>query len=150
MPVRATVCFCLSAFAVCVFVCTRLCVLRAGPYIIDSFKAMLRHQNSHALVNAAFTLTTGSGGVITAARIFVGGAAASIFEATRTEAALTGSPLTQASLTVAQAALQQDITNAGPNTYYGTTDAYRRQLAAAFLYKVRPRVCVCVCVCVSV
>jgi len=107
-----------------------------GPYIIDTFKTMLRHQNSHALCNAAFTLTLGAGGVVSEARIFFGGVSQQLFRATRTEAAIVGNTLNQAALTVAQSALTQDITNIGPSTYYGTTDAYRRQLAAAMLYKL--------------
>jgi hypothetical protein len=43
----------------------------------------------------------------------------------------------QATLTAAQAALTADIDLVGPSTYYGTTDAYRRSVAAGLLYKVR-------------
>jgi hypothetical protein len=43
----------------------------------------------------------------------------------------------QATLTAALAALTNDIDTVGPSTYYGTTDAYRRQVAASLLYKVR-------------
>jgi hypothetical protein len=42
----------------------------------------------------------------------------------------------QDTLTAAQAALTLDINNVGSSTYFGTTDAYRRQLAAGVLFKV--------------
>lgn len=43
----------------------------------------------------------------------------------------------QATLTACQAALTGDIDTVGASTYYGTTDSYRRQVAAGLLYKVR-------------
>jgi CO/xanthine dehydrogenase FAD-binding subunit len=109
---------------------------KPGPYVIDSFKAMLRHQNSHALVNAGFLLTLGPGNTVSAARIFYGGVSKQIFRATRTETQIIGNALSQTVLTNALAGLQQDIDNTGPSTYYGTTDAYRRQVASSFLYKL--------------
>jgi xanthine dehydrogenase iron-sulfur cluster and FAD-binding subunit A len=66
----------------------------AGSYIIDSYKVMLRHQNTHALTNAAFTLAV-SGGVVSSARIFMGGVSKQLFRATATEAAMVGQALTQ-------------------------------------------------------
>jgi xanthine dehydrogenase iron-sulfur cluster and FAD-binding subunit A len=110
-----------------------------GTFVIDSFKTMLRHQNTHALTNAAFVLQlsgAGTSGTVTSARVFVGGVTAQLSRCNATETALVGRSLNQATLLAAQAALVTDIDAAGPSTYYGTTDAYRRQLAAAMLFKV--------------
>lgn len=106
-----------------------------GTWVIDTYKTMLRHQNSHALCNAGFALQV-SGGVVSSCRIFFGGVSSKLFRASQTEVNLTGKPFTQDVLTACQGALSSDITNVGASTYYGTTDAYRRQLAAAMLYKL--------------
>jgi xanthine dehydrogenase iron-sulfur cluster and FAD-binding subunit A len=111
----------------------------AGTFVIDSFKTMLRHQNTHALTNAAFVLQmsgSGVGATVASARVFVGGVTKELARCTATETALVGHALNQATLTAAQTALTTDIDTAGAATYYGTTDAYRRQLAASCLYKV--------------
>ena len=107
-----------------------------GPYIIDSFKVMLRHQNTHALVNAAFVWGV-SAGTVTSARIFDGAVGKELFRAVQTEAALVGNPINQATHDACQTALQTDISVTGSSTYYGSTDAYRRQAAAGLLFKVR-------------
>jgi CO/xanthine dehydrogenase FAD-binding subunit len=83
-----------------------------GPYIIDTFKVMLRHQNTHALTNAAFVLnvtfpslrdrapwysagpSAGSINIISS-RLYFGGVGQQIFRALRTEAALTGQFMNQ-------------------------------------------------------
>ena len=119
-----------------------------GPNIIDSFKVTLRKQNTHALCSAGFVLTLGtpSGApttdltapstVVTAARMFFGAVGKELFRASKTEAAITGQPLNQATLNACMTALTQDIATCGPSDYYGTTDAYRQQTAAALLFKV--------------
>jgi hypothetical protein len=181
--------------------------------VIDSFKVALRHQNSHAFVNAACVIGVAAG-VVSSARVVFGGVGSmshtdcalfaspasahegmyvyvcmcvcgymyacmhvclyvctyacvyvcryvcmcqfsctsliqehvdvhlcmnvsgSIFEAHRLEAAMMGKALSQATLTACISALVLDINTVGPSTYYGTTDAYRRQTAAALVYKV--------------
>ncbi len=72
-------------------------LLAAGPYVIDSYKVTIRHQNTHALCSAAFALQLGPapGSLVTSARMFFGAVANGIFRATQTEAALIGKPLTQ-------------------------------------------------------
>ena len=115
-----------------------------GPNVLDTYKVMLRHQNSHALVNAGFALTLSStdpaSATVTGARIFYGGVGAKLFRASSTEKAMTGVPLNASTLEVAQAALVNDIKAVGPAAYWGTTDSYRRTVAAAFLYKLFVRV----------
>ncbi len=54
----------------------------------------------------------------------------------QTETAIVGKPLNQTTLAACQAALTLDINSTGSSTYYGTTDVYRRQLAAAMVYKM--------------
>lgn len=103
---------------------------------VDSFKVAQRHQNAHPIVNAGFCLTVdASAGTITTARAIFGGVGKVIFEATSLEAALTGKTWSDATLQAALTALTADITRVGDSTAFGQTPAYRRQLAAAFLYK---------------
>ncbi len=66
-----------------------------GTYIIDSFKASQRHQNTHALCNAAFALQMSTGGAVSSARVFFGGVCSRLFRASQTETALVGQQLTQ-------------------------------------------------------
>lgn len=125
-----------------------------GPYAIDSFKVTLRKQNTHALCSAGFVLNFASSSVgrgvrgptptVSSARMFFGAVGKEIFRATQTEAAITGQPMNQATLNACFSALSADIAACGASDYYGTTDAYRQQTAAALLYKV-----CCVCAAVS-
>ena len=79
-----------------------------GTYAIDTFKVMLRHQNTHALVNAGFVWGL-SGSTVTSARVVYGAVGKELFRAVRTEAALIGNELNQATHDAAQAALAADI-----------------------------------------
>jgi xanthine dehydrogenase iron-sulfur cluster and FAD-binding subunit A len=78
---------------------------------------------------------------VSSARVFFGGVGAQLFRASTLEAALVGQPLSQSTLEACLTGLTTDINKVGPSTYYGTTDAYRRQVAASLVYKARPRVC---------
>lgn len=89
---------------------------------------MLRHQNSHCIVNAAFsaTLTTSSPPVLTNVSIAYGGVGAYVFRARAVESALNEHPLTQQTLSYAFSALTEDINAVGDSPEYGETPAYRR------------------------
>ncbi len=111
----------------------------AGSYVIDSFKVALRKQNSHAYVNAAFVLgvtVAGAAVTVSSARVVYGGVGQQLFHATNVERTLMGLTLGQSALNACLTALTVDLNAAGSSNYYGTTNAYRQQVAAGLLYKV--------------
>jgi xanthine dehydrogenase/oxidase len=107
---------------------------------VDTFKVALRHENSHAIVNASFHLalqtpSAGAAPVCTDASIVYGGVGKELFVAKNLQTALSGSTLNQATLTAAFAALTKDIDTVGDSAFFDSTPAERRQMAAQYLYK---------------
>eukprot|EP01104_Vermistella_antarctica_P002504 TRINITY_DN12741_c0_g1_i1.p1 TRINITY_DN12741_c0_g1~~TRINITY_DN12741_c0_g1_i1.p1 ORF type:complete len:1615 (-),score=361.72 TRINITY_DN12741_c0_g1_i1:55-4899(-) len=104
-----------------------------------TYKQGLRHQNSHAIVNAAFNITSSissdksSGSIVTGAPILAfGGINAKAVRASKTEAYLVGQDLTDEQvLQTACTTLQGELTpDSGPGIV-----PYRQSLAISFFYK---------------
>lgn len=74
---------------------------------------------------------------VVSARVFVGAVTQGIARCPLTEAALTDATLNQATLTACQAALVEDLKTLPASTFFMSTDAYRRQVAAGVMFKVR-------------
>ena len=58
-----------------------------------TYKVGARHQNAHAIVNAAFCIQVGGQGLVTSCRIFYGGVCSGLSRASKTEAYLEGKNL---------------------------------------------------------
>ena len=106
--------------------------------IFKTFKTSQRHVFAHAIVNLGGCITmseTGLTGTVTAARLVVGGATATLHNAASTAKLLVGAKLNQATYAVAAKALAAEIA-ASPSTDPRHSLAYRQNLATGFLYKL--------------
>ncbi len=109
----------------------------------QTYKTALREVNAHAIVNAGFQLRFDTAGCVEHVRLVMGGLAPCAVALESVEAALRGKPWTWATGAAAQAALNTEIDALFARhaqrfaglPFEGFTNAYRRQLAASFLYK---------------
>jgi xanthine dehydrogenase iron-sulfur cluster and FAD-binding subunit A len=132
----------------CVVVALRIPFSQSNRRFVTSFKSALRHQNSHALVNAAFSCDVDFiTGVVSKARVVYGALSATrpLLRCTDTEAALNGVPLGalgEGLLAAGMNALANHVVpllEAEPN-YITVAQpeskvAFRRSLVMVFFYK---------------
>ncbi len=102
-----------------------------------TYKLSKRFDQDISAVCAAFAVTlengqTGQNDLIASARIAFGGMAATPKRAAAAEAALTGQPWTEDSITAAMQALSSDF---APLTDMRASESYRRRAAANLLYR---------------
>ena len=115
--------------------------------VTETFKVAQRSRNAHAYVNAGFqfaiTLKNGTVPQCSFARIVYGGVAPTVFIASRTQTALTGSVFSQETLNLALQAFRQDMQEA-ISTFGGTNttpqiQTFSESVSNAFLYRAMLR-----------
>jgi xanthine dehydrogenase/oxidase len=110
--------------------------------IVNSYKVARRAQNSHAIINAAFSVRLDEKKLICDCRLVFGGLGPIAWRAGRTEQALAGKPWNQASLLQAQAILSKEVHALRLADFSdGILDSYRRSLASNLFYKFIVKVC---------
>lgn len=115
----------------------KVCLGVSIPLLVpgDSFKSYkitLRHVNSHAIVNAAFKISTYSNGLVDGQPVFVyGGIADRAVRMTQAEQAIQGKILNQTTLQSICSILDKEVTpTPGPGKV-----AYRRSLITSLFFK---------------
>lgn len=110
-----------------------------GPRdVVRSYKVRMRHDNSHAIVNAAFRVRLAPGApVVEAAWLYLGGLSGLPIRASRTEAHLAGRPWDEATLASALAVLSGEV-GAAIRDFDGTQfqpAGYRASLCRTLFYR---------------
>jgi xanthine dehydrogenase/oxidase len=108
---------------------------RAGD-LVETYKVARRSQNSHAIVNAGFSLRLDSQNRVSHCRIVFGGLIPIAWRARRAEEMLMGALLNRDSMARAQAILAEDVKVLEIADFLdGIAPRYRQSLASNLLYK---------------